>query len=212
MLTIYGNKTFNVVKVVMAAEEIGLDYEYKMIDFTTGEMKSPEYLKIHPFGKVPAIEHNGTAIVESNNICRYLANIGGKKLYSDDPLAAAKIDEMIDFIGYHAGHTITTYFYQEIVKKAFHKAEPNKDSIAKAKETLDGQLPFIDEKLGSTEFICGDNITIADCVAFGMVMVHEYTSLDISEYENICRWYDMMKQRPSYAAMMEHIPGGYDFG
>jgi len=79
MLKIYGNKTFNAVKAVLVAEELGLDYEYVVIDFASGEMKTPEYMKIHPLGKIPAMEHDGEPIFESNNMCRYLANISGKK-------------------------------------------------------------------------------------------------------------------------------------
>ena len=44
MLKIYGNKTFNAVKAVLTAEELGIDYEYVLVDFKAGEHKSKEYL------------------------------------------------------------------------------------------------------------------------------------------------------------------------
>lgn len=212
MLKIYGNKTFNAVKVVMTAEELDLDYDYVVIDFASGEMKSPDYVKIHPLGKIPAMEHDGNAIFESNNMCRYLANISGKKLYSDDPLQAAKIDQTIDFIAHHVGKWITTYFFQEIVMKVFYEKEPDAEELAEAKGFLDQQLPYMDGLLGGNDFLCGDDVTIADCVAFAMIMANEYTSFSIDDYENITRWYNQMKARPSYAAMMKHFPGGYNFG
>jgi glutathione S-transferase len=212
MLKIYGNKTFNAVKVVMTAEELGLDYEYQVIDFASGEMKSPEFMKIHPLGKIPAMEHDGNAIFESNNMCRYLANISGKKLYSDDPLQAAKIDETVDLIAHHIGKWITTYFFEEIVKKAFYEKEPNADALAEAAGFLAQQLPYLDGMLDGNDFLCGNEVTIADCVAFAMIMAHEYTSFDISDHSNLTRWYDQMKARPSYAAMLKHFPGGYNFG
>lgn len=211
MLKIYGNKTFNAVKVVMTAEEIGMEYDYKVVDFTSGEMKSAQYMKIHPLGKVPAMEHDGNAIFESNNMCRYLANVADGKLYSKDPLQASKIDQTVDLIAHHVGKWITTYFVQEIVKKAFHGTEPDADAIAEAAGFLAQQLPYLDGLLADNDFLCGDDISIADCVAFAMIMAHEYTSFDISDYSNICRWYDQIKARPSYAATMEHFPGGYSF-
>ncbi|HRW30250.1 MAG TPA: glutathione S-transferase N-terminal domain-containing protein, partial [Emcibacteraceae bacterium] len=107
MLKIYGGKTYNAVKVLMTAEELGLDYDYVSLDFKKGEHKMPEFLKVHPLGKVPAMEHNGHPIFESNNMCRYMANISDKRLYSADPLGAAKIDQTVDFIGYHIGRWIT---------------------------------------------------------------------------------------------------------
>ncbi len=211
MLKIYGNKTFNAVKAVLVAEELGLDYEYVVIDFGSGEMKTPEYMKIHPLGKIPAMEHNGHAIFESNNMCRYLANISDKKLYSDDPLQASKIDQTVDFIAHHVGKWITTYFFQEIAKKAFGRGEPDAAAIEEAAGFLEQQLPYLNGLLADNDFLCGSEISIADCIAFAMIMAHEYTSFEIKDHKNICRWYDQMKARPSHEAMMKHFPGGYSF-
>lgn len=211
MLKIYGAKTFNAVKAVLSAEEAGIDYEYVAMDFASGEHKSPEYIKIHPLGKIPAMEHNGHPIFESNNMCRYIANISDSNLYSKDALEAANIDQMVDFIGYHVGRWITTYFFQEIVKKAFQGTDPDPEEIAEAAGFLEQQMPYLDGILSENEFLCGDHVTIADCVAFAMIMAHEYTSFSIDNYANICRWYDQIKARPSYAAMMKHFPVGYTF-
>ena len=212
MLKIYGNKTFNAVKVVLTAEELGLEYEYVTIDFKSGEHKSPEFLKIHPLGKIPAMEHDGNSIFESNTMCRYLANISNKKLYSDVPLQAVKIDQTVDFIGYHLGKWIAVYFLQEIIMKFFRGADPDKAAIDEAAGFLQGQLLYMDGLLEKNDCLSGTDVTIADTVAFAMIMAHEYTSFEIAQYANICRWYDMMKARPSYEAMMKHFPGGYNFG
>ena len=211
MLKIYGAKTFNAVKAVLSAEEAGVDYEYVAMDFSKGDHKSPEYMQIHPLGKIPAMEHNGHPIFESNNMCRYIANISDSDLYSKEALEASTIDQMVDFIGYHTGRWITTYFFQEIVKKAFHGADPDPEEIAEAAGFLDGQLPYLDGILAENEFLCGDHMTIADCVALAMSMAHEYTSFSIENYSNIKRWYAQIKARPSYSAMMVHFPDGYTF-
>lgn len=211
MLKIYGAKTFNAVKAVLTAEECGAEYEYVAMDFAKGEHKSPEYMKIHPLGKIPAMEHDGNPIFESNNMCRYIANISGKKLYSDDPLQAARIDQMVDFIAHHVGRWITIYFFEEIVKKVFRGADPDQGEIDEAAGFLAEQFPYLDGILSDNEFLCGDDISIGDCVAFAMIMAHEYTSLNIDNYANITRWYNQMKARPSHAAMMQHFPGGYKF-
>lgn len=212
MLKIYGNKTFNAVKAVLTAEELDLDYQYVTVDLKSGEHKSPEFLKIHPLGKIPALEHDGNRVFESNNMCRYMANISDKKLYSNDPLQAAKIDQTVDFIGYHVGRWITVYFFQEIVKPFFGGDGPDKDALDEAAGFLKEQLPYMDGLLAKNDFLCGSDISIADTVAFAMIMSHEYTSFEITEYPNIVRWYGRLKSRPSYAVMMEHFPGGYDFG
>lgn len=211
MLKIYGAKTFNAVKAVLTAEECGADYEYIEMDFTKGDHKKPDYMKIHPLGKIPAMEHNGNPIFESNNMCRYIANISGKRLYSDDPLQASRIDQMVDLIGYHVGRWITVYFFQEIVKRVFRGEEPDAAAIEEAAGFLAEQLPYLDGILADNEFLCGNEVTIGDCVAFAMIMTSEHTSFSIDSYTNITRWYNQMKARPSYAAMMKHFPDGYNF-
>ena len=58
------------VRIVLA--EKGLQYEKVTIDLTKGEQKTPEYLAINPYGKVPALQDNGTTVYESTVIMEYL--------------------------------------------------------------------------------------------------------------------------------------------
>ena len=55
-------------------EECGANYETKILEWTKAEHKSPEYLKINPMGKIPAIVHKGIVVPETSAICAYLAD------------------------------------------------------------------------------------------------------------------------------------------
>jgi len=55
-------------------EETGAEYEIQKMEWKTADHKSPEYLKINPMGKIPAITHRGVAITETAAICAYLAD------------------------------------------------------------------------------------------------------------------------------------------
>jgi glutathione S-transferase len=55
-------------------EELGVPYETKVLNFEKGEQKTPEYLRINPMGKVPAIVHRGVVVTETAAICMYLAD------------------------------------------------------------------------------------------------------------------------------------------
>lgn len=208
-MKIYGDKTFNAAKVVLTAEELGIDYEYVVIDLLKGQHKSENFRKINPLAKIPAIEHDGHFLYESNAICRYLANISAHKLYSADAYKAAKIDQMVDFMALHAGRWLTTYFYQELILRDVFSKEVDQATIDEAAKNLTRELPFLDNLLSENEFLCGDDITIADTIAFALFMVKEHTSLCCDDYKNICRWYDQLSARPSFGAAMKHLPGGY---
>ena len=55
-------------------EEVGAEYEIQFLDWKKRDHKSPEYLKINPMGKIPAIIHRSTVITETPAICAYLAD------------------------------------------------------------------------------------------------------------------------------------------
>ncbi len=77
-----------------ALEEAGLDYEVQAINLLKGEQKSPDYLKIHPGGKVPALSVDGNIITENAAILIYLnalAPEAGLLPNTDDPLEQAKL-------------------------------------------------------------------------------------------------------------------------
>lgn len=80
MITAYLWGTPNGYKVAIALEEMGLDYEIEWVNIGAGEQHDPEFLKISPNGKIPAIfDHEaGISLMESGAILQYLAEKTGK--------------------------------------------------------------------------------------------------------------------------------------
>ena len=73
-------------RVVLICHELGLDYSFVLVDFKASAQKSPEFLTLQPFGKVPVLEDDGFFIHESRAICKYLAikySSQGNDLVSD---------------------------------------------------------------------------------------------------------------------------------
>jgi len=206
MLTIYGGSTFNATKVLFTAEELGLDYDYVHLDFTSGEHKSEAHLARHPLGKVPALEHNGHYLYESASLCRYLANISDKRLYSAYPVKAAEIDQMIDMVCDHAGRWLAVYFYQEFVMMKYYKKSADEKAIAEAKGFLDQQLPFLEKTLEESPYLCGSELTIADTVAYPIFHACRSTSVDLSAYPSILRWQTALSERPAFQRAVAKMP------
>lgn len=206
MLKIYGASTFNATKVLFTAEELGLSYDYIHLDFAKGDHKSAAHLARHPLGKVPALEHDGRYLFESASLCRYLANISSKKLYSADPYEAAQIDQMIDLICHHAGRWLAVYFYQEIVMMKYYQKEADEKAIAEAKGFLDQQLPFLEATLAANEYLCGKQLTIADTVAFPYFQACQSTSVALDSYPAIQAWIAKLSHRPSFQKALAFMP------
>jgi glutathione S-transferase len=206
MLTIYGGSTYNATKVLFTAEELGVPYEYVHLNFATGEHKSPAHLARHPLGKIPAIDHDGHYLYESASLCRYLANISDKRLYSAEPLGAARIDQMVDMICHHVGRWLAVYFYQEVVMMKYYKKAPDEKAIAEAHGFLEQQLPFVNQTLQDNRFLCGSEITLADTIALPYFHALEATSLKLDAWPAIARWYAELKSRPSFQRALAKMP------
>ena len=73
-ITFYTNPMSRGRIVHWLLEELGVPYDMKILDFEKGDHKKPEYLKINPMGKVPAIVHRGVVVTEAAAICTYLAD------------------------------------------------------------------------------------------------------------------------------------------
>jgi glutathione S-transferase len=200
MYTIYGTASFNAMKIIAVAEELGLKYDFKFLNLSKGENLAPEHLKRHPFGKVPVLEHDSYCIFESAAICRYLARVNGNALYSDEVRQAGQIDQMMDTFNIHIGRWMATFFWEELVCPIHLGRPANAATLAEAQEFLDKQLPYIDNTLDQNAYLCGSDITLADPFAFAYMQIHESTSIDLSGYKNIQRWYLHMKQRPASKA------------
>lgn len=207
MVKIYGFSTFNLIKVLLTAEELGVDYEFIRVDPFNGELRSPEHLSRHPLGRMPVLEVDGRYLYESGAICRYLATTQERKLYSADDFEAARIDQMMDLVGYQVGNHMTTYYWNEVVVQKLMGKEPDQAALVKADKMLQKALPALDDILSMKKFLCGDQITIADTFSFPYLQIKEVTSADFSGYTNIVRWYSEMSARASTKKVMELLNG-----
>lgn len=206
MMHIYSFPTFNLTKLLFTAEELNQAYQLHLIKL--GDHKSPEHLARHPLGKVPAVEYKGQHFVESNSICRLMAELNNNTLYGQTPEERAHINEWVDMFGYHIGRWLTVYFFEELVKPRLMHKEADPAALKEAAEFLGQQLPVLNKALGQHEFVAGKNITIADTIGYSLMTIRDITSVDLKAYPNIERWYKAMSIRPAYGRAMAKLPGG----
>ena len=207
-IKIYGSSTFNPLKVVMTAEELGLDYEYEVINLKKGEHRTPEYKARHPFAKVPVLEVDGRYIYESGAICRYLTRIADNRLYSADPFEAAQIDQLIDTMSIHIGYWLSIFFWEESVKPEYFKKEPNPKALKKAADSLAKQLPHFDALTAKHDFLTGDEPTIADLFTHAYTIITEHTTATLDPTPNLLAWHKRMSDREAVKRAKAKVYGG----
>ncbi|WP_308367864.1 MULTISPECIES: glutathione S-transferase family protein [unclassified Microbulbifer] len=207
-MNIYSFPTFNLVKVLLTAEELGLDYQLHLLDAQAGEHKTPVHLQRHPLGKVPAVELDGNHYFESNSICRLLAERSGNRLYADSPESRARINQWVDLMALHIGRHLTVLVFEEVVRPKALGGNPDGGAVEEATQFLTAQLPVIEKQLSAHPFLAGDDLTIADLIGFSYCHTHELTSASFDDYPAVLAWYHRIKGRPAFEQAMERLPGG----
>lgn len=188
MLHIYGITLSSPAnKVRFTANYLQIPYEFHELNMLEGEHRGPAYLKINPYGKVPAIDDNGFKLAESNAIIRYLANKQKSELYPQDLQQRAIVDQWLDFSAQHiatatAKIMFNMYFYKLL------KAEKDDRSLQDGQTFINQYLPILEQQLTSNAYIAGKTFTLADISLLSALDVCEMAKVDLSAYPHITTW------------------------
>ena len=184
-------------KVRIALIEKGLEFERINIDLSKKEQKNPQYLKIHPFGQVPALDDEGFIIYDSTIINEYLEDeYPYPPLLPKDSEGRARARLMEDFRDTHFNP-----HFVEIIHEV-RKPEGQKDLklIEHAKAEITKCFERIEKELEGKEYIAG-TFGLADIAYMSNIDLLERFQIPVeSKYQNMLAWIERLKARPSYAA------------
>src|SRR5947209_19117851 len=124
MLKFYFNAAPNPNKVALFLEESGLSFEPVPVDTRKGDQFKPEFLKVNPNGKVPAIDDDGVFVFDSNAILLYLAEKTGKFLPHAAPANRAQMMSWLMFIATGIGpYSGTAVHFKHFASKDLESAQ-----------------------------------------------------------------------------------------
>ncbi|MBI1996275.1 MAG: glutathione S-transferase family protein [Deltaproteobacteria bacterium] len=184
-------------KVRIALLEKGLEFERINVDLSKREQKQPEYLKIHPFGQVPALDDEGFIVYDSTIINEYLEDeYPYPPLMPKDSEGRARARMMEDFRD--------THFNPPCVKIIYEMRKPEgervADVIATAKADINKCFDRIEGALQGKEYLAG-SFSLAD-IAFmaNFDLLDRFQIAVDPKYANTIAWIARLKARPSFAA------------
>ena len=182
----------NPQKVRLALEELGLSYELSPVNLTTRAQKEPGYLDIHPRGKVPALEIDGTVLWESGAALLYLGEREQRLWPSSGPDRATALNLL--FLESSAWQAqASAYFYNRVVMP-FIGAQPDKSRVEKASKKIHPLLDLLDRQLGQSDYLLGE-FSLVDCAYAPWLPV-----LDLETFPSLERWRSRLTQRASWQA------------
>lgn len=208
MLTIYGSDlSAPANKVRFAANAMGLKYEYKRVDLRAGEHLQPEFLKVNPIGKIPAIDDNGFKMFESGAIIKYLANKNNSPLYPKDVEQRAVVDMWMDFGSMHIGVALSKVIYNRVFVP-LRGLNPDESSLKEGLELLKRFLPVLDNQLAQNQYITGNEFTLADINLLALFDPCEIAGIDIVPFKNIVRWREALRKEKFYTDCHQEYGAG----
>jgi GSH-dependent disulfide-bond oxidoreductase len=192
VIDLYTWNTPNGRKVSIALEEFGLPYTVFPVDIGKDEQFKPEFLKISPNNRIPAIVDHDTdmALMESGAILIYLADKTGK-LMPQDVEARYRVLEWLMWQMGGPGPMFGQVHH--FVKYNKGKAPYAEERYLKEAHRLYGVL---DRRLAEHEYVA-DNYSIADIAIWPWVSRYEWQTVDLNQYPNVKRWYVAIAKRPA---------------
>jgi GST-like protein len=192
MIDLYTWSTPNGRKVSIMLEEIGLAYEVHPIDIGKREQFAPEFLKISPNNRIPAIvdRDTGMSLFESGAILMYLADKTAKLM----PKTGEPYWRTIEWLMWQMGG-VGPMFGQ-----VHHFVKYNKGKAPYAEERYLEEAKrlyrVLDGRLGAVEYLAGA-YSIADIATWPWVSRFEWQTIDLKDYPNVLRWYRAIAARPA---------------
>ena len=196
MIDLYSWPTPNGHKIHIMLEEVGLPYNVHPVDIGAGDQFDPEFLKISPNNKMPAIvDQDGPggrpyALFESGAILMYLAEKTGK-LLPQDMRARYEVIQWLMFQMGNVGPMLGQAHH-------FRRYAPEKIDYAIQRYTKEASRLYgvIDRRLKDHDYLAGE-YSIADVATFPWLRSHENQGQKLEDYPNLKRWFDVVAARPA---------------
>ncbi len=134
-------------------EEVGVEYQTEVVDYGP-PMKSPDYLKINPMGKVPAIVHGAKVVTECAAICAYLADAFPDKQLAPPPSERA---DYYRWLFYFAGPVEAA-----VMNRALKLEIPAEKGVMIGYGNFQQVMDCMEGALSANPYICGEQFTAAD--------------------------------------------------
>ncbi|HEY1955291.1 MAG TPA: glutathione S-transferase N-terminal domain-containing protein [Polyangiaceae bacterium] len=190
MIDLYTWTTPNGVKPLILLEETGLPYRAVPVNIGSGEQFAPDFVRISPSSKIPALVDDGVRIFESGAILIHLAEKAGKFL---PPSGQARAD-VLGWLFFQVG-SVGPMFGQLGHFRGAKREDPY--ALERFQKEVERLATVMNERLGEVEYLGGD-YSIADMATIGWARaLGSYLKLDVSRWPNLQRWIDAVAARPA---------------
>jgi glutathione S-transferase len=191
----------------LALAEKGVAYDRVEVNPFAG--MPPEYLALHPFGRVPTLIHDGFVVYETGAITRYVdRTFAGPALQPRSPHALARMDQLIGIIDSYGYWPMVRQVFSHRVFRSAAGRPVDESEIAKGLAGAAKVLAAL-EALASEPFLTGPELSLGDLHVGAMVAYFTLApegNAALAAYPRLAAWWGKLRQRASYAATDPGLP------
>uniref|UniRef100_N1R0B3 glutathione transferase n=1 Tax=Aegilops tauschii TaxID=37682 RepID=N1R0B3_AEGTA len=195
----------NVTRVTTLLNELGLEFDFVDVDLRTGAHKHPDFLKLNPFGQIPALQDGDEVVFESRAINRYIATKYGASLL---PTPSAKLEAWLEVESHHFYPPARTLVYELVIKPMLGaptdaaEVDKNAADLAKLLDVYEAHLA------AGNKYLAGDAFTLADANHMSyLFMLTKSPKADlVASRPHVKAWWEETPPRPAWAKTVASIP------
>jgi GST-like protein len=192
MIQLYTWSTPNGRKASIALEELGLPYEVVPVNIGNKEQFDPDFLRISPNNKIPAIVDGDFTLMESGAILLYLADKAGKLIPA---YGTPEYWRVVEWTMWQMGS------FGPSLGQAHHflKFNPGISEYAETRYHTEAKRLYavLNKRLAGREFVC-DDYSVADIAIWSWASRFEFHQIDLDDYPEVRRWYLSLAERPAF--------------
>lgn len=187
----------NCRRPALVAHHLGLDLEHVTVDFK--DLKSPEFLKLNPAGRIPVLVDGDFVLSESRAVAQYLA---GKKpgLMPTDERSRAEVARWQFWDAEHFSAPLSTLAFEKLLKPMMGMGDPSETAVTNALSRYERSAKVLDAHLGANEWLVGKSMTFADLSVAASMAYALPCGAPLDPYPHLKAWFGRIRELPAWQA------------
>ena len=182
---------------MQVAGEKGVDFELAPL-----VLGSEQHLRLHPFGKMPILQHGNVFLYETLAIAHYIDRaFDGPSLQPGDALSQAEVLRWVSIVNAYVFPVMNRFVKERLVRPAWG-FDPDEAFLASARDPLRTQMRLIGDAVRKEGYLVGNRLTLADCFLFPHLLFFGHAPEGralLEQSPDVASWLARMKERPTYS-------------
>ena len=186
----------NPQKIRFALNELGVDCETVPVDLVKREQRTPEFLALNPYGRVPVLVDGDLTLWESHAILAYLGEKTGR-LWPTTPARRADALRWLFFLTSAISPPATEVAFNRIAVK-LSGSTPDEAAIARGEKTLPDPIRVIDQHLANRKWMMGDEFSLVDCDYGPTLNVLDKAGFTFGDFPKVRAYLEAIRSRRAW--------------